>query len=144
MKQNTKTTKSRTRSIFGALPAMLVLVLCLCLMAGCENKEPDSKSGAGTLKSFSLTAVHRDGSSKVFNIESEQENLGAALVDQGLIEGEEGQYGLFITTVDGETADSSKQEWWCLTAGGEQVMTGVDSTPIEDGGAYELTLTTGY
>ena len=49
---------------------------------------------------------------------------------ENLVEGEEGQYGLFMTSVDGEKADDSKQQWWCLTKGGEQVNTSADQTPI--------------
>ena len=52
--------------------------------------------------------------------------------------------GLFFYTVDVETVDDANQEWWCLTKGGESLMTGADSTPIADGDQFELTLTVGY
>ena len=45
---------------------------------------------------------------------------------------------------DGVAIDDSLQQWWCVTKGGESVNTGVDTTPIEDGDHFELTLTTGY
>ena len=51
---------------------------------------------------------------------------------EGLVEGEESSYGLFITTVDGETADDSNQEWWCLTKGGEMWNYGADSTELSE------------
>ena len=60
------------------------------------------------------------------------------------MDGESGEYGLFITTVDEETADDSKQQWWCITKGGEQVTTSADQTPVSDGDAFELTLKEGY
>ena len=44
----------------------------------------------------------------------------------------------------GETADASRQQWWCLTKGGESVNTSADQTPIADGDVFELTLTEGY
>ena len=47
-------------------------------------------------------------------------------------------------TWDGEQADDSKQQWWCLTKGGEMVNTSADLTPIADGDRYELTLKEGY
>ena len=72
------------------------------------------------------------------------EYLGPALQSEGLIDGTQSEFGLYITTVDGYTADESAQEWWCLTKGGQSVNTGVDSTPIADGDAFELTLTTGW
>ena len=67
-----------------------------------------------------------------------------ALMAEGLVEGEESSYGLFITTVDGETVDDANQEWWCLTKGGEMWNYGADSTELSDGDTYELTLTVGY
>ena len=70
--------------------------------------------------------------------------VGAALLSAGLIEGSESEYGLFVTKVDGIEADSANEEWWCLTKGGETVMTGVDSTPVADGDKFEFTLTVGY
>ncbi len=38
----------------------------------------------------------------------------------------------------------SKQQWWCITKGGEQVNTSADQTPIADGEQFELTLKEGY
>ena len=56
----------------------------------------------------------------------------------------ESQYGLYVKTVNGVTADEAKEEWWCFTKDGEDVMTGVDSTPVADGDHFEITLKTGY
>ena len=66
------------------------------------------------------------------------------LKENELVDGEEGEYGLFIQTVDKETADEGKQQWWCITKGGEQVNTSADQTPIADQDQFELTLKEGY
>ena len=95
-------------------------------------------------KSITIDIVHKDGSTNTFEVNTEREFLGEVLNDEKLVDGEEGAYGLFITTADGETADDSNQEWWCLTKGGEQVNTSADQTPIADGEKSELTLTVGY
>lgn len=116
-----------------ALALALVMVFALCACGG--------KTASTTV---TVTVVHGDGSSKDFTVKTDKEMLGEALTDEKLVDGEDGPYGLFIKTVDGETADDAKQEWWCLTKGGESVETGVDSTPVEDGATYELTLTTGW
>ena len=102
---------------------------------------PKSTAGA---KAYTLTVVDADGKETVHNLNTDEEMLGAALQDAGLIEGEKSEYGLFVTKVDGIEADSANQEWWCLTINGEMASTGVDSTPVEDGGKYEFTLTVGY
>ena len=83
-------------------------------------------------------------SSRTVELDTDEEYLGPALQSEGLIDGTQSEFGLYITTVDGYTADESAQEWWCLTKGGQSVNTGVDSTPIADGDAFELTLTTGW
>lgn len=123
------------------------LALALCALFFCVGLSACGKSGAGGTgesKSFTLAVTHADGSVKNFDLTSDKEMLGDALAAEGLIEGEDSEYGLFITTVDGETADSGAQQWWALTVDGEMAATGVDSTPISEGAAYGLTLTVGY
>ena len=39
---------------------------------------------------------------------------------------------------------SAAQEWWCFSKGGEDLSTGVDTTPIADGDTFEATLKTGW
>lgn len=117
-----------------ALALAMVFALCAC----------GEKQTAADTKTVTVTVVHGDGSTKDFTVKTDKELLGEALTDEKLIEGENGPYGLFVKTVDGETVDDANQEWWCLTKGGESVETGVDSTPVEDGAAYEWTLMVGY
>lgn len=91
-------------------------------------------------KTIGLTVVFSQDNQKEYTLHTDAEYLGDALKEEKLVEGSEGQYGLFIETVDGVTADGEKQEWWCITKNGEQLNTGADQTPIADGEHYELTL----
>lgn len=95
-------------------------------------------------KTVTIDVVHRDLSQKTFTYQTDREYLGELLADEALVSGETGAYGLFITTVDGETADDAAQEWWCITKDGEMLNTSADQTPLANGDRYELTLTTGY
>lgn len=119
------------------------VLVVLCILAGIlyQNFKPETTDGT---KEITVIVVHADQSEKEFTYHTDAEYLGEALLAEGLIAGEDGAYGLFVTTVDGETADDSKQQWWCLTKNAETVNTGVDQTPIADGEQYELTLTEGY
>lgn len=123
-----------------------LLLACAMLLsfAACAKTNPaeDAAPQAET-KAIKFTVV-ADGETKEFDIVTTEKTLGAALIAQGLIEGTEGDYGLFVTKVNGRTADETKQEWWCFTKGGEMMMTGVDTTDIADGDAYECTLTIGW
>lgn len=86
-------------------------------------------------------AVQPDGGN--YTITTDAAYLGEALAqEEGLIAGEEGPYGLYITAVEGRVADESRKEYWALTKDGEPTSTGVDTTPIADGDRFELTLTT--
>lgn len=95
-------------------------------------------------KAITIDVIHKDGSLKTFHYHTDRAYLGEVLTDEKLVAGEVGAYGLFITTVDNETADDTNQEWWCITQDNEQLNTSADQTPIADGDKYELTLTIGY
>ena len=95
-------------------------------------------------KTVTVEVIHGDGTQKVFTLHTDAETLRSACDEEELIQSEDGEYGLYVLTVDGETADDSLQQWWCITKGGEDLMTGVDDTVISDGEKYEFTLTTGW
>lgn len=95
-------------------------------------------------KNITVNVVFADGTRNSHAISTSEEYLRGALEQEALIAGEESDYGLFVKTVDGVTADDANQEWWCFTKGGEMLETGVDSTPIADGDTFEITLTQGY
>ena len=114
-----------------------------------ESSQAESENGEGSSeeaqeKTIAFQVVHKDGSTQDFEISTTAGTLREALEAEGLIAGEESSYGLYVETVDGETADEGNQEWWCLTKGGEMWNYGVDDTEIADGDVYEFTLTVGY
>ena len=114
--------------------------------ASSEAAPAESAAGEETAgsKTITLTVVHGDGTSNDITVSTDAENLRDALEAEGIIAGEDSSYGMFVQTVDGETADDGEQEWWCLTKGGERWNYGVDDTEIADGDVYEFTLTVGY
>ena len=120
-----------------------VAVLVVAALVGCWLAFGPKADPAGG-KIIDVTVIYADAASDEFHISTDAEFLRGALEEQKLIQGEESQYGLFVTTVNGVTADESQQQWWFFTKGGEALMAGVDSTPIANGDAFEITLTTGY
>ena len=133
-----KTGKSRKPLIVAAI------VFVVLVVAGIVIWQVAAPKGTAGDKAYTLTVVDAEGNETVHELQTDEEMLGAALLKEGLIEGDDSEYGLFVNTVDGITANDDNQEWWCLTKGGQSVNTGVDSTPIADGDAFELTLTTGW
>lgn len=134
-----RTEQKKTKKTAIALIALLIVIAALFSIYRftMENVSQGSKN-------ITVEVIHKDGSLKTFSYDTDCNYLGEVLTDNGLVSGESGAYGMFITTVDGETADDSGQEWWCITKNKEQLNTSADQTPIADGEKYELTLTIGY
>lgn len=85
-----------------------------------------------------------DEKTETFTIETDADNLGDALQKDGLVLGEESEYGLYIKTVNGITADyDTDGAYWALYKGGEYLTSGAESTPISDGDSFEIVYTVG-
>ena len=128
--------KGNKKAVFAvaALAAAAALMLGIWYLA-----TPQAQAGEKTVV---VQVIHGDESSKDFTYRTDAENLGQVLVEENLVQGEDSATGLFVTTVDGETAQDSLRQWWCITKGGKWLDTGVDATPITDGDHFELTLST--
>lgn len=74
---------------------------------------------------------------KNFDFRTNAETLGDALMEQKLIDAEEGPYGLWVTAIFGEEADSANNEYWMFYKDGVELSTGVSDTYIADGEHYE-------
>lgn len=132
----------KNRKTFIAVIILLVLCAGAALVWYFNNPAADANSAD---KTISASIIHGDGSQKDFSIQTNEEFLRGALEQEKLIEGDEGEYGLYITAVDGEKADESNQQWWCVNnAEGEMLPTGVSDTAIQDGDIYEIVLETGW
>ena len=127
--------------------AFLAVALMSALLAGCSQQgaqESKTPTPAADGKQVTVTVTHKDGTATDIVLNTQEETLGRALVTGGVVEDNQSTYGLYILTADGETVDEANEEWWCITRGGEQVMTGADEVAIADGDAFELTFTVGY
>lgn len=122
--------------------ASTALVLVAALMLGIYlTARPETETGG---KAFTVLVIHKGGEEKTFAYETDTEYLGEVLLAEGLIKGEQGPYGLMISAVDGETADwNADQSYWALYIGEDYATTGVDTTPVTDGGEYRLVYTIG-
>lgn len=126
----------QTKAAVLALAATAFLLLCAW-----HFTRPTIEVGE---KTITVLVVHKDESKRTFEISTEAGYLAEALIEADIVEENQSAYGLYILTADGETADEKAQEWWCVTKSGEKLTTGVSETPLSNGDAYELTLTTGY
>lgn len=118
----------------------LVLVAAMALgFAGCNNNETPSVDGE---KTFIFKVIDLDGTEKTFDITTEAKTVGEALLNEKLISGENGDYGLMVDTVNGIKYDyTADGAYWAFHINGEYAMTGVDTTEITDGATYSFVAT---
>ena len=127
---------------------ILALLILTCALLGCSR--PDAE-GLWDNATYTEDAVIGEGAITVrvsvtagdktvlLTVKTDKTVLGDALMEYGLIAGEEGAYGLYVKTVNGILADyDTDGYYWGLYQNGEYMLTGVDTTPIADGEAYEL------
>ena len=122
--------------------AVLALVLVAALMLGAYQLLKPSAVAGG--KTITVTVIHSDGASKEFTYHTDAEYLGEVILTEGLVEGEDGPYGLVIHAVDGEEASWEKaQAYWGFFVNGDYAIEGMNTTEIEDGAVYKLEYTVG-
>ena len=120
--------------------AAIAIVVVIGLMAGIWfATRPETQTGS---KAYTVTVVHKDGTVKNFSYRTDEEYLAGALLEEGLIAGEDSQYGLTIITVDGEAAVwETDSAYWAIWVGEEMAVTGASEIPVYDGSTYKLEYT---
>ncbi len=141
-----KTRKHNLLSFF--LCAVLIAAMALSMM-GCNEQPKEEPSGSATTTTegttattaakvtFTFTVTDKDGNSQDFTISTDKETVGDALLAEGLIEGENGAYGLYVKKVNGITADyDTDGTYWAFYVNGEYASKGVDQTEVVEGAKY--------
>lgn len=119
---------------------LLALVMIFALTA-CGTKE---EAPAKEPVSFKVIVTDLDGTETAFEYTSSAASVGEALVAEGLVVGHDTDYGLYIDTVNGISADwDNDQTYWAFYINGEYATTGISDTPIAADTTYGLTLTKG-
>lgn len=104
--------------------------------ANAGTRTEGSVLGEGSMK-FTFAVVDKDGNETQFEIHTDKETVGEALLSLDLIAGDEGDYGLYVKTVNGITADyETDGMYWAFYIGGEYASTGVDATAVTEGETY--------
>lgn len=137
-----------------SIKKLLALVLAFVLTAaaaltGCSTTPaettappaettPVTEVGEGAAN-FELTIVDKDGVTHLYRVHTNVGMMGEALTEVGLIDGEQGPYGMYIKSVLGQVLDyETDGMYWSFYVNGEYALTGVDQTPVEHDGKYML------
>ena len=126
------------------LVCSLVFAFASCKDAGAdtdvwENAKYSSQTELGEGEKTLVVEVTADEKTVTFTVNTDCTTVGEALLECGLIAGEEGQYGLYVKEVNGIVADYDVDGYyWGFYKGGEFMLTGVDGTAIVGGESFEL------
>jgi len=129
--------KTNKRRWLIALVALIVVAAILAGLYFLFRADPPEGDKTVTVK-----VVHADQSEKEFTYETDDEYLGELLTEEGLVEGETSEYGMYITKVDGEQAVfETDNAYWALYENGEYASTGADQTVLDNGDEFSLVYT---
>lgn len=122
---------------------VLIIIIAALIPAYFKFLKPSVNTDNSAVKNIVVSVSYKDGTKKDFEISTTKSNLADALLEKGLVTSEDMADG-FISSVDGITAETAKEEWWKITKNGEDLMTGAKDTPINDGDRFELIFSVGF
>lgn len=144
------------------MATLLALVMALSLMAcGTTASAPQGRDDDGNVDaavsavkdgatlgegahSFTLEIVDGEGNTITATIQSDEETVGEALKALDIIQGDDSEFGMYIKTVNGITADYEvDQTYWAFYVDGEYAQVSADMTAITDGSVYRLAVEKG-
>ncbi len=132
------------------LAVVLALTMALAL-AGCTTavvieptivKDGDVVGKGAT--TFNLEIIDDKGESIHITVNTDKKIVGEALEELGIIEGEEGPYGIFTKSVNGIVAVYEETgTYWAFYTNGEYSLVGMDVAEIEPGADYKVAVEKG-
>ena len=131
---------NKKRSYIIGIAAIIVCIICFALVYMRFSAKPASNGQ----KSYTLEVS--DGNKSIqYSGKTDSEyllRLMDELKDKGDFDYESstGDYGAYITTVNGIKADDGQKTYWAIYVNGEYGQYGADSQPVNDGDAYALKL----
>lgn len=132
-----KMSKGKIALALGALIAVVAILIGVYSAFG-------AKPVAGS-KDITIEVVNKATESTVYELSTDAEFLRQAMEEaDGLtFDGTESEYGLMVSTVNGEVADYSVDaSYWSFYVNDEYCNYGIDSQPVTDGDAFKIVYTT--
>ena len=130
---------------FNKILSLLVMLALLAAMAltfmSCAETADETHDSTNVTEpteiAFKVEITKADGTVVIKEITTTEATVGDALVKEGLISGEEGSYGWFITTADGEYHKYEEDgKYWAFYINGEYASSGVSGTAPKAGTTY--------
>lgn len=141
--QHNNNKKTGLQGIEVVILMLLLMALPLGYIIYSERNAAESETAA-TVKSITIEVINSASETTSYEVETDAEYLREAMEEADGLEfsGTEGDYGIMLTTVNGEVADYNENgAYWSITVNGEYGNYGIDQQPIADGETYQLVYT---
>ena len=131
---------NKKRSYVIGISAIIVCIICFALIY--TRFSPKPATGGHKAYTFEVS----DGSKSIqYSGKTDSEYLSGLMAelkntDDFDYESSTGDYGMYITSVNGIKADDGQKTYWAIYVNGEYGQYGADSQPVNDGDAYALKL----
>lgn len=127
--------------ILSALFCMVLIAAVALTTTACAGKTDNTNSEVSQSvveeKSFTFKVVDLEGKETSYTIKTNKKTVGEALLAEGLIKGEDSEYGLYVKTVNGITLDyNTDGKYWAFYVDDEYAQSSVDKTDIAIGSTY--------
>lgn len=122
--------------------AAVVVIAVIAVFAGVYTAF-GPKASQGT-KSYTVEVVNKEGESKTYSGKTDAEYLSGLMDELAAAgdfsyDGTTSDYGLYITAINGETADYSVDgAYWSIYVNGEYGSYGADQQPVTDGDSFKF------
>lgn len=139
MTQITSNTKKSNKKIAIAITVLAAIIVIFAVIYAIAK--PKSNQGS---KAVTIEVTDNEGKITTYETKTDAEYLGEvfAEIDDLTVEGTEGDYGLYIDTVNGLTADYAEDgAYWSIYVNGEYGSYSADQQPVADGDVYGLVYT---
>ncbi len=130
--------KNKKKSIIALFALLLVMAAFFCIY---RIYRPGTVSGS---KTYTLAVVDDQGTEVSYKGSTDAEYLRQVLDELSKTQkftysGEESQYGLYLTEVNGVKADyNANGAYFALYVNGDYAAAGVDTQPVKNGDAYKI------
>lgn len=130
--------KKQTKIIISIVSVLAVIAILACVYFALA---PKAQQGS---KSVTVEVVDDKGDTKPYSIKTDAEFLSQVMEELAAAgdfsyEGTDGDYGLYITAINGVTADyDADGAYWSILVNDEYGMFGADSQPVADGDDFKF------
>ncbi len=132
-------TKKTNRKIIIGAAILVVLIAAFLIIFNVLRDKPAKGS-----KSVTLEVLNQENQTSEYSVQTDAEFLRQAMEEaEGFtFDGEEGQYGFTLFTINGETHDWNVDgSYWAVYVNGEYGQYGIDSQPVKDGDVFRFEYT---